>query len=282
MVDSSRSTRPLPPAHGESVTSAAQEVLDEQYFVKEKLLGGRKSSLDRYADLTIERPSLPRLLVYETLTTIVGPIPGALGLFLRKLLFPLLFLAVGNGVVFGRNVVIRHAHKIRLGDQVHIDDDAVLDARGAGAEGLVIGDRVIIGRRACVQAKVGPIRIGRDSQIGSDCLIVSQGRDGVEIEDEVTIGGGCKISGGLFRVPARETREGAPYVHYSRGAVRIRRGSVLTMGAMVLDGVTIGERTLVGAGAVVATDVPPRSIVSPRPPVVIPNPELVADDEEGA
>jgi acetyltransferase-like isoleucine patch superfamily enzyme len=268
------------PSESALVGQASHGVLEERHFVRQKLFGGRKSILRRYTDLSIGRPSLAALFLYEAFTTFIGPIPGALGLFLRKLLYPLLFLAIGSGVVFGRNVVIRHAHRIRLGDQVHIDDDAVLDARGAGPEGLVIGDRVVIGRRACVQAKLGPIRIGSDTQIGSDSVIVSQGKAGVEIDDGVMIGGSCMISGGRFRIPAREARDGSTYVRYSAGPVRIGRRCVLTMGAMVLDNVTIGEGTLVGAGAVVTTDVPPHSIVSPRPPVVIPNPDLVAGEEK--
>lgn len=264
----------------ESILATPHGVLEERHFVKGMLRGGQGSNLRRYADLTVGCPSLASLLVYETLITILGPIPGGLGLFLRKSLYPSLFLAIGSGVVFGRNVVIRHPQKIRLGSHVHIDDEALLDARGAGPEGLVIGDRVIVGRRACVQAKVGPIRIGSDTQIGGDSVIVSQGTAGVEIEDNVLIGGGCKISSGRFQIPANETGEGTAYVRYSQGPVRIERRCVLTMGAMVLDNVTIGEGTLVGAGAVVATDVPPRSIVSPRPPIVIPNPELVRDGQE--
>jgi acetyltransferase-like isoleucine patch superfamily enzyme len=93
------------------------------------------------------------------------------------------------------------------------------------------------------------------------------------------IGGACMISGGRFRIPARETRLGTTYVRYSTGPVRIERRCVLTMGAIVLDDVTIGEGTLVGAGAIVTTDVPPRSIVAPRPPVVILNPDLLEDEE---
>jgi acetyltransferase-like isoleucine patch superfamily enzyme len=68
--------------------------------------------------------------------------------------------------VFGRNLTIRNAQNITLGDNVIIDDDCVLDARGAGPDGVVIGDRVIINRGASIQAKIGPIWIGEDSDIG--------------------------------------------------------------------------------------------------------------------
>ena len=57
-------------------------------------------------------------------------VPGALGLALRKTLYPLLLGACGRNVVFGQNVVLRHPHKIRIGDNVVIDDNCLLDAKG--------------------------------------------------------------------------------------------------------------------------------------------------------
>ena len=45
-------------------------------------------------------------------------VPGALGLALRKALYPLLLGACGRNVVFGQNVVLRHPHKIRIADNV--------------------------------------------------------------------------------------------------------------------------------------------------------------------
>ena len=62
-------------------------------------------------------------------------VPGALGLALRKTLYPLLLGACGRGVVFGQNVVLRHPHKIRIGDNVVIDDNCLLDAKGDAQPG---------------------------------------------------------------------------------------------------------------------------------------------------
>jgi acetyltransferase-like isoleucine patch superfamily enzyme len=59
-------------------------------------------------------------------------------------------------VVFGHPVLIRNARNITLGAQVMIDDLCVLDGRGAGAEGVVLGDSVIVNRGTTIQAKIGP------------------------------------------------------------------------------------------------------------------------------
>lgn len=166
-------------------------------------------------------------------------------------------------------MIIRHPDKIRIGNRVFIDDYSFLDARGAGQEGVVIDDDVIIGRGSYIQAKVGPIHIGRGTEVGSGSVVVSQG--GVDIGEEVSIGGGCEISGGMFRIPPNES---AQYERYSNGPVRIGKRCLLAMGVIVLDNVTVGEGTMVGAGAVVSTSVPPNSIISHRPPMLFRNPKL--------
>ena len=73
-------------------------------------------------------------------------VPGALGLALRKALFPSLLGACGRNVVFGQNVVLRHPHKIRIGDNVAIDDNCLIDAKGSSNQGITIGSGVFVGR----------------------------------------------------------------------------------------------------------------------------------------
>ena len=52
----------------------------------------------------------------------------------------------GRGVVFGRNLVLRHAKKIALGDGVVLDDNCVVDAKGAGNRGISIGAGAYVGK----------------------------------------------------------------------------------------------------------------------------------------
>jgi acetyltransferase-like isoleucine patch superfamily enzyme len=51
--------------------------------------------------------------------------------------------------------------------------------------------------------------------------------------------------------------------------VRIRTGADIGVGAVILPGVTIGEHSIVGAGAVVTQDVPPFAIVAGVPARVL-------------
>jgi Acetyltransferase (isoleucine patch superfamily) len=45
----------------------------------------------------------------------------------------------------------------------------------------------------------------------------------------------------------------------------VKRGASIGSGAVIMCGVTIGERALIGAGAVVTHDVPPRTVVAGVP-----------------
>jgi len=50
---------------------------------------------------------------------------------------------------------------------------------------------------------------------------------------------------------------------------RICRGASIGSGAVIMCGVTVGERALVGAGAVVTRDVPPDTVVAGVPARVL-------------
>jgi acetyltransferase-like isoleucine patch superfamily enzyme len=250
--------------------------LDEQDYIRDKLFAGDRSLVRRYADLVVgPEAGYGRLAEYELVTMLAGRLSGALGLALRKLLYPRLFRRCGRGVVFGRDLVVRNAHLIELGDGVMIDDGCVIDGRGAGSEGVVIGDRVILGRGVSIQAKIGPIRVGADSDIGMGTVIHSQG--GVEIGRAVVMGGGCKLSGGVFQT-ARTPDDGvAPgggmaareQTRWTKGPIRIGGKCLIGFGCMFLDGVEVGEGAVVGAGSVVIAGVLPYSVAAGVPARVL-------------
>jgi acetyltransferase-like isoleucine patch superfamily enzyme/acyl carrier protein len=233
--------------------------------------------MQRYAELVVGRTGTWRLLKYELLTCLLGPLPGALGLLLRKLFYPWLFRRIGRGVVFGRSVVIRNPDRIVLGNRVLIDDYVVLDGRGGdGDEGLRIGDEVIINRGALIQAKIGTIRIGSHCDIGAETMIISQGAN--VIEDMVSIGGGSKIGGGVIQIQNDSATQsgGDPndfavrgQVRVSKGTVRIGTKSALGENVTVLDEAIIGSECVVGACAVIRGRIPDRSVVALQERLVI-------------
>ena len=86
------------------------------------------------------------MIYFEFVILFFSLIPGALGLICRKVFYRPLFNQVGKNVIFGRNLTFRHPHKIVIGDNVIIDDECLLDAKGESNTGIRIGDYVSIGR----------------------------------------------------------------------------------------------------------------------------------------
>ena len=269
-MDNSGSSQ-TPDGQADGTTSQAPTAkLDEEKYIRDQMFSGEKSNLRRYADLVVGvNASYLDLFKYELITFLFGRMSGALGLACRKIFYPKLFKSCGRGVIFGRDLVTRNANNVTIGDQVVLDDGTVLDGRGAGAQGVRIGDRTIIGRGAMIQAKIGPISIGRDCDIGSSSVVHSQGA--VEIGDEVVLGGGGKISGGIFQIGRSQAAGNAAgqtareQERYTNGPIKIGDRCLIGMGSMFLDGVEIGEGCILGAGTVMTKSLPPFSVAAGVP-----------------
>lgn len=230
-----------------------RQKLEDKHFIRHKMYDERKSLLKKYAGLTIGTLSYLKLTKYELITTIISPIPGALGLFLRMVLYRRFFSDVGKGVLWGKSITLRHPDKIHFGNRVVIDDYALIDARGSGEKGIFIGDDVIIGRGVIMQAKVGDIHIGTQTNIGAGTVISSQG--GIIIGDHVNIAGQCNIAGGAYQV-RRDKASIREHGKYTTGPIRIDNKCRLGRAAMVLDGVHIKRGTIIGAMSMVNNDLP--------------------------
>ena len=248
---------------------AAKEQLKENQFVRSKLFGGNKSAIRRYADLVVGSDAgYWQLFKYELVTTLLGRLPGALGLVLRRIFYPGLFKSCGRGVVFGYDVVVRNGKNVTVGDNVIFDDGCLVDGRGAGPELVVIGNRVILNRGVMLQAKIGPVHIGDDCDIGSSSIVHAQG--GTFIGKEVVIGGGAKISGGVFQIDALAEVDGSEQAEraqsrFTNGPIRIGDRCLIGMGCIFLDGVDVGEGTIIGAGSIVTKSLPPYVVAAGSP-----------------
>ena len=143
---------------------------------QEQLFAPGTSSRAKYAELVVGRPGLGALLKYELVVTFAQARAGALGLVLRKALYPWLLGSCGRNVVFGQNVVLRHPHKIHIGSNVVIDDNCLIDAKGESNRGIRIGDGVFIGRNTILSCKNGDIELADGANIGFNCEVFSASR----------------------------------------------------------------------------------------------------------
>jgi acetyltransferase-like isoleucine patch superfamily enzyme len=224
-----------------------------------------RSALAKYQDLVVGSRSLGRLLLYELVVLLTSWVPGALGLALRRLAYPLLLGSCGRGVAFGHGVVLRHAHKIHLGDGVVVDDLVVLDAKGESNHGIAIGKGVFLGRGTILSCKNGDIVLGDHVNIGFHSEIfsgskVSVGRHGLFAAYVYLVGGGHDFE-----------RADVPVLEQGRSSVGIELGDDVWLGtgAKVLDGVRIGKGVVVGANAVVNQDLPDGVVAAGIPARVI-------------
>ena len=232
---------------------------------QDQLFAGGQSARERYSALVVGRPGWGALLHYELVQLFGQNVPGALGLALRRTLFPSLLGACGRNVVFGQNVVLRHPHKIRIGDNVAIDDNCLIDAKGSGNQGISIGSGVFIGRNSILSCKNGDIDVAEGANIGFNCEVFSASR--VSIGRDTLLAAYCYVIGGdhdWSDSSAAVLAQGR-----TSDGVTIGAGAWLGAGAKILDGVTIGDRAIVGAGAVVRDAVPEASIAVGVPARVV-------------
>ena len=143
-------------------------------------------------------------------------------------------------------------------DYCRISDDVVLgkDVRIHGfvnLYGCEIGDGSQLGTFVEIQKNAA---VGRRCKISSHTFIC----EGVHIEDEVFIGHGVMFTNVLL--PRATTQSGALQTEEDWDVVptRVRRRASIGSGAVIVCGVTIGEEAIIGAGAIVTRDVPPRQV----------------------
>jgi len=238
--------------------------IDKREIIRSKLADSHKSPLKIYKDLSVGNVSFLKFLYYEIVTSLLGPMPGGIGFFLRKKFYPRLFKSVGRGFIIGRNVVIRNPFNISIGNNVTIDDNCLLDGRGEG--GITLEDGVIINRNCMLQAKTGYIKLGERTSIGSNSVIVSM--TGVKLGKAVLTAGNCYISAGAYMFDDLDTPV-MDQAAFSKGPIIIGEYSWLGTGVTVLDGVKLGKGVVIGASAVVNKDIEEYSIAVGIPAKVV-------------
>lgn len=103
------------------------------------------------------------------------------------------------------------------------------------------------------------VRIGKNVAIMSNCLMMASG--GITIEDNTMLAANVQLLTNNHDLDNRPVITCLP--------IHIKRNCWIGAGATILRGVTIGENSVVGAGAVVTKDVPDNVIVAGNPAKII-------------
>ncbi len=237
--------------------------MSQQIHIQREMAG--KSKIQLYGELIVGKKGLGAMLKYELITFFSTYVPGALGLLLRSKLYPLLLGSCGKGVTFGWGVVLRHPHKIHLGDGCVVDDQVLLDAKGSENTGIRLGTGCFLGRNTILSCKNGDIVLGDKVNIGFNSELFSGSR--------VELGEGCLLAAYTYVVGGGHRFEDAEasvldQEHVSEG-IRIGKSVWLGAGVKVMDGVEIGANTVVGAGAVVTKNLPENVVAAGVPAKVL-------------
>ncbi|BAZ40642.1 transferase hexapeptide repeat containing protein [Calothrix sp. NIES-4101] len=152
-------------------------------------------------------------------------------------------MAISDDVLLGDNVIIFHPDLVNL-------------------YGCKIGSGTKIGTFVEIQKNV---IVGERCKISSHSFLC----DGVTLEDEVFIGHGVMFTND--RYPRAANEDGSLQTEDDWDAVQIivKQGASIGSNATILPGITIGKRAIIGAGAVVISDVSDYAIVAGVPARVI-------------
>ncbi len=231
--------------------------------IHKALLEQEKSPLKKYMEIFLGKKSFWNLIKYECVILLFSWIPGALGLLLRKIFYPLILKEVGRGVAFGHHITFRHPNKISIGDHSFIDDYAVLDAKGENNKGITIKKNVIIGRNTILSCKGGSIVLNDFSNISSHCSLLS--------ETNITIGKYTFLAGYCYLVAGGThsfERTDIPIMFQPsvrKDGIKIGDDCWLAARVTVIDGIKLGKGCVIGAGAVVTKSFPDYSVALGSP-----------------
>ncbi|HLI45771.1 MAG TPA: DapH/DapD/GlmU-related protein [Geobacterales bacterium] len=184
---------------------------------------------------------------------------------------------------------------VRLGKNCIIDKNALIGympSRNIGELYLNIGDNARIRSGSVIY--LGS-RIGNDFETGHNVIVREENEIGNEVKiwSNSVIDYGCKIGNSVkihcncyiaqltiieddvFIAPGvMVANEKYPTGRFDPKRIkgpRIKKGSRIGIGSIIMPGITIGENCIIGAGAVVTKDVPPNSIAYGVPARVVEN-----------
>lgn len=161
--------------------------------------------------------------------------------FMRRAILKALCRSVGNDLQVGIGVVLKHPETMEIGDSVFIGSQAMIQGRFDGS--CRIGNHVWIGPQAYFDAR------------------------NLVLEDYVGWGPGAKVLGSAHTGDPIE----APIITTDLviKPVVVETGADIGMNASLLPGVRVGAHSIIGAGAVVTSDVPAYAIAAGVPARVL-------------
>ncbi|MGL4620745.1 GAF domain-containing protein [Chroococcidiopsis sp.] len=181
----------------------------------------------------------------------------AMGTAARRKFYPLILRHMGKKVFIQEGVEFLSAEKIELGDEVYLFGNVKLNAWNDNCQ-ILLGDRVAIDRGVDISCAGDncTIEIGDGTFVGPYSCIAGPGNVRIGKDCMVAAHSGIVANNHIFADPLQRIRDQG----VTKKGIEIGDDCWLGYGVKVLDGVTIGKGSVIGAGAVVTKDLPPYSV----------------------
>ena len=172
---------------------------------------------------------------------------------------------IANDIFAGRHVKILEKKKLSAGSKTTLHDFVYIDA--LSREGVILGEKVVLGRGTRIECSGSLSRVGKGIQIGNrttfgnDCFFGAAG--GITIGEDVIGGQYIRFHSenhnySNLDVPIREqgvTRQG----------IKVGNNCWIGSGAVFLDGAELGDGCVVAANAVVTGTFPANTVIGGIP-----------------
>lgn len=217
--------------------------------------------------LKSQSTSLPRYILEQAVMSLLGGLPSLIGVGLRGMAYKALLKADGIPII-EHNVRLLCPANIHLGKKVYLDSQVYLHALPGGisiGEGTSLMHGTIFHVFNYRDLPHAGIHVGKNCFFGEYTCIRGQG--GVRIGDGVYTGTQVQIAAvnHVYTDPDTLIKDQG----ITAEGITIEDDVWLGSNVIVVDGVTIGKGSVVGAGAVVTKDLPPYSVAVGMPARVI-------------
>lgn len=200
-----------------------------------------------------------------------------IGLVIRTSYWKARLKKIGKNVIIDIGTQFVGSNSISIGDRTWIDKNVILIAGKPSFSGKL----VIQKENKNFNGEIGNLIIGKYCHIAPNVLIQAHG--GVEIGDFTGIASGSKIysQSHHYKGPRNANTKQDEIIYkftpmaprneqcIINGAVVFKGNNALGLNSSVLPGVTIGKNSWIGVNSFVIKDIPPNTIASGSPAIVI-------------
>ncbi|MDP8236389.1 MAG: acyltransferase [Candidatus Erginobacter occultus] len=226
--------------------------------------GSFRESFRIYRERVYGSGSIPRFLGQGLFLTLFSAFPTVAGSLLRGRIYGLILGGAGRKCFLEKNIRLFNPAGLFLGDRVFLGEGTFIDV-GPAAGPVTVGDDSHLARQVTIRIQSGKVKIGKQVNIGAGSFIYGYGD--IEIGDYCLIANGVETIGGDHTVDdlSRPMR----FQGRSEKGIAIAADVWIGTRAVILGGVTVGEGAVIGAGAVVTSDIPPRAVAAGVPARVL-------------